>query len=216
MDQRTTGLILRTRPLTETSLIVHWLTRDFGRLSTIAQGARRAKSPFLGKIDLYFVADFTFQRSRRGDLHLLRELTVRERHRALRLELAYLQQAAYFTQLIEQSTESDTPLPGLFELFTGALETLLLTTPRRESVFVFELKLLGELGLAPDLAQTSLTPGSQELLRGLLAESFSTAHGACAIPSQSNEIEFFLGRLWSSHLGKLPKGRTAALQSAVI
>ena len=34
-------MILRTRPLTETSLIVHWLTRDFGRISTVAKGARR-------------------------------------------------------------------------------------------------------------------------------------------------------------------------------
>ena len=31
MDERTIGLILRTRPLTETSLIVHWLTPDLGR-----------------------------------------------------------------------------------------------------------------------------------------------------------------------------------------
>ena len=39
---RTTGLVLRTRPLTETSLIVQWLTRDFGRVATVAKGARRA------------------------------------------------------------------------------------------------------------------------------------------------------------------------------
>ena len=45
MEQRTSGLVLRTRPLTETSLIVQWLTPDFGRLSTVAKGARRSKSP---------------------------------------------------------------------------------------------------------------------------------------------------------------------------
>ena len=32
------GVILRTRPLTETSLIVNWLTPNFGRLSTAAKG----------------------------------------------------------------------------------------------------------------------------------------------------------------------------------
>ena len=42
MIQNATGLILRTRPLTETSLIVHWLTPDFGRIATVAKGARRA------------------------------------------------------------------------------------------------------------------------------------------------------------------------------
>ena len=46
MIESATGMILRTRPLTETSLIVHWLTPDFGRIATVAKGARRPKSPF--------------------------------------------------------------------------------------------------------------------------------------------------------------------------
>jgi DNA repair protein RecO (recombination protein O) len=66
MSERTIGLILRTRPFTETSLIVQWLTADFGRLSTIAKGARRTKSPFAGKLDLYYLAEFSFVRSRRS------------------------------------------------------------------------------------------------------------------------------------------------------
>ena len=36
MIQSATGLILRTLPLTETSLIVRWLTPDFGRIATVA------------------------------------------------------------------------------------------------------------------------------------------------------------------------------------
>ena len=54
MIETATGLILRTRPLTETSLIVHWLTPDFGRIATVAKGARRNQSPFLGKLDLFY------------------------------------------------------------------------------------------------------------------------------------------------------------------
>jgi recombinational DNA repair protein (RecF pathway) len=41
MVESATGLVLRIRPLTETSLIVHWLTPDLGRLATVAKGARR-------------------------------------------------------------------------------------------------------------------------------------------------------------------------------
>ena len=46
MTENATGIILRTRPLTETSLIVHWLTPELGRLATVAKGARRHKSLF--------------------------------------------------------------------------------------------------------------------------------------------------------------------------
>src|SRR2546423_7069913 len=102
MIESTTGLILRTRPLTESSLIVHWLTADNGRLATVAKGARRPKSPFRGKLDLFYLADFSFRRSRRSELHLLREVALRNPHPALRRNLAYLTQASYCALLIEQ------------------------------------------------------------------------------------------------------------------
>src|SRR5207302_4043038 len=81
MIESATGLILRTRPLTETSLIIHWLTPDLGRIATVAKGARRPKSPFRGKLDLFYLADFSFSRSRRSELHNLREVNLRELHR---------------------------------------------------------------------------------------------------------------------------------------
>src|SRR5438445_6488303 len=115
MTESTTGLILRTYPLTETSLIVHWLTPDAGRISTVAKGARRPKSPFRGKLDLFYLADFSFTRSRRSDLHALREVSLRERHGILRQDLGYLQQASYCAALIQQTTETETPLPGVFD-----------------------------------------------------------------------------------------------------
>src|SRR6267142_1050168 len=124
MSENATGLILRTRPLTETSLIVHWLTPNFGRRATVAKGARRPKSPFRGKLDLFYQADFSFVRSRRSELHNLREVALRDTRTALRRELGYLEQASYAAALIEQSTELDTPLPGVFELMRGFLDAL--------------------------------------------------------------------------------------------
>src|SRR3954453_10983479 len=115
MTERTIGIILRTRSLTETSLIVNWLTPDLGRLSTVAKGARRPKSPFRGKLDLFYEADFSFARSRKSDLHTLREVMLRDIHSALRENLGWIQQASYFATLVEQTTETETPLPKVFE-----------------------------------------------------------------------------------------------------
>src|SRR5687767_13076449 len=159
MDERTHGLILRIRPLTETSLIIQWLTPDLGRVATVAKGARRPKSPFRGKLDLFYVADFSFQRSRRSELHTLREVSLRETHASLRQDLIYLRQAAYCSALIEQTTEKETPLPAIFELMRTLLDALPLNPPRPQTVFAFELKLLGELGLQPVLEESKLTAG---------------------------------------------------------
>src|ERR1044071_9029692 len=109
MTESAHGIILRTRPLTETSLIIHWLTPQFGRISTVAKGARRPKSPFVGKLDLFYEADFSFARSRKSDLHVLREVNLRETNKFLRDDILKLRRAAYACGLIEQTTETETP-----------------------------------------------------------------------------------------------------------
>src|ERR1051325_1330213 len=110
------GIVLRTRPFTETSLIVNWLTPELGRVSTVAKGARRPKSPFRGKLDLFYVADFSFGRSRKSELHNLREVVLRETHSALRENIGWIQQASYCAALVEQTTETETPLPNVFTM----------------------------------------------------------------------------------------------------
>ena len=51
--ERAEGIVLRKQPVTESSLIVTWFTREHGKLKTLAKGARRPKGPFQGKIDLF-------------------------------------------------------------------------------------------------------------------------------------------------------------------
>src|SRR5688572_11866216 len=107
MEERASGIILRTRPLTDTSLIVHWFTPDFGRLAAVAKGARRPNSPFRGKLDLFYLADFSFIRSRRSDLHILKEVVLREVYETIRKEMTLLSAASYVVRLIEQVTEKE-------------------------------------------------------------------------------------------------------------
>jgi DNA repair protein RecO (recombination protein O) len=211
MIQNATGLILRTHPLTETSLIVHWLTPDFGRIATAAKGARRAKSPFLGKLDLFYRADFSFSRSRRSELHALREINLRETHGAFRQDLRRLRAAAYAAAFIEQATETGTPLPAVFELLDGFLGCLCRQKPAPQLVLAFELKLLQELGLAPDLGKTRLTPGTRQIVRALTQGDWPACSRLKPTSAQTAELTQFLHGYLIFHLERLPKGRTAAL-----
>jgi DNA repair protein RecO (recombination protein O) len=211
MDERATGIILRTRPLTETSLIVLWLTREHGRIATVAKGARRPKSSFRGKLDLYFACDFTFARSRRSELHTLREASLRNTHEALRHDLAKLHQAAYCARLLEQATEVDTPLPRLFDLFAGLLAHLAVNPPTPEIILAFEMKFLRESGLAPELNEASQSEGALALLRKLTDEDWSFIARLKASGAQLRELQQFLHGFLIYHLGKLPSGRSGAL-----
>ncbi|MBM3835627.1 MAG: DNA repair protein RecO [Verrucomicrobia bacterium] len=211
MVERATGLILRTRLLTETSLIVNWLTADLGRISTVAKGARRPKSSFRGKLDLFYLADFSFRRSPRSDLHTLNEVSVHQFHSALREELTHLQQASYFVRLIEQTTETETPLPTFFQLVAGALDYLPRQIAQNSTVYAFEIKLLAELGLSPVLAESRLTAGSREILRKLLASDWEQLSRLKLSPAQSREIDLYLFHIMSGNWRKVLPSRSAAL-----
>ena len=211
MDEKSHGLILRTRPLTETSLIVHWLTPEAGRIATVAKGARRPKSPFRGKLDLFHLADFSFVRSRRSDLHVLREVALRDTHRALREDLHLLRQAAYCALLVEQATETDTPLPGIFRLMTSWLSFLISHLRGPLPVLAFEVKFLAETGLLPDPAQSGMSLGARQGLQKLTSANWDLLARLKFSRNQTTELSHFLHEFLVWHLGRLPDGRAAAL-----
>lgn len=184
------GIILRTRPLTETSLIVQWLTADLGRIATVAKGARRQKSPFLGKLDLYYEADFTFQRARKSNLHTLREINLTSTRPFLRTEFAALEQAATAGRRIEKTTEEETPLPEIYELFHAYLEELSKPPVQVVSLFSFEIKLLETLGFGPEFK--GLNAGAARALEQLAKVDFNSSRRIKLSAAQASEIETYL------------------------
>ena len=212
MDERATGLVLRTHPLTESSLIVHWLTREHGRIATVAKGARRPKSSFRGKLDLFFAAEFLFTRSRRSELHTLKELTLLDMHAQLRKELSWLRRAAYGAALIEQGTEADSPIPELFELFSEFLDAIP-GNPSATPVLAFEVKLLDWLGLGPDARSDELSAGSVRLMAEFRNWDWEKLARLRLSDIQRRELSRYLGRFLTWHLGAALPGRGAALES---
>ena len=215
MTESATGLVLRARPLTETSLIIHWLTPESGRIATVAKGARRPKSPFLGKLDLFYLADFSFSRRRRSDLHALREVSLRETHGAIRQDIFKLRHAAYATAFIEQATETETPLPAVYQLLRQFLDCLCRHKPAPQLIFAYELKMLSELGLEPDLAETRLAAGTIKIAEILAQNEWDAGLRLKLTSPQVVELGQFLQGFLILHLGRLPKGRAAALTGEI-
>ena len=211
MIESASGLVLRTRRLTESSLIIHWLTPNPGRIATVAKGALRPKSPFRGKADLFYLADFSFVRSRRSELHALREVSVRETYPAIRRELGRVQQASYAAALVEQVTESETPLMEIYELMRGFLEVLAKNPLQPPVLFAFELKLLAELGLEPELTKSRLSGGAREIVKMLAREEWEVVLKLRMSLAQAEELGQFLHGFLIFHLGKIPGGRFAAV-----
>jgi DNA repair protein RecO (recombination protein O) len=139
--ESTAAILLRKRTFSDTSLIVSWCTESLGCIQTVAKGARRAKSPFVGKLDLFFEVEIQIARSRKSSLHTLTEVVLRNPFAGIRRNYSRTQTAAYFVELIEICTERDHHEPELFSLLRRAFDYLDANDPTLRAVSHFETEL---------------------------------------------------------------------------
>jgi DNA repair protein RecO (recombination protein O) len=139
--ETTRAILLRKRKLSDTSLIVSWYTESLGKLETVAKGARRPKSVFAGKLDLFFQAEIQLRRSRRSNLHILTEAVLENPYAGIRQNYVRTQAASYFVELIEISTEPEHPAPELFHLLQRAFGFLAVRDVNLRAVRHFETEL---------------------------------------------------------------------------
>ena len=118
-----------------------WCTESLGCIQTVAKGARRPKSPFAGKLDLFFEADIAIAPSRKSNLHTLTEVALRNPFAGIRKNYMRTQTAAYFVELIEVCTERDHHEPELFALLRRAFGYLDKSEPNLRAVSHFETEL---------------------------------------------------------------------------
>lgn len=207
MEEKAHGIILRTRPLTETSLIVHWVTRDVGRIATVAKGARGAKSSFRGKVDLFFRADLSFVRSRRSELHTLREVVLNESHPGIRTDFDRVAYAAYAAELIELATETETPVPEFFDLFAEWLAALNRHSLPRPALLAFEWKLLELSGIQPDIESARLAAGSKSLVNRLAVATWGDLSALASTVEEAREVGRWFSGYLLEQLNRLPDAR---------
>ena len=141
------GTIIRRIPLTESSLIVTWCTKEQGILKTVAKGARRPKSQFSGKLDLFFEAEFEIIRSKKTDLHSLREMQILRTRASLRKSYLKTLSASYFTELINKVSESDSPINSLYKLLYRGLNYLEENEPKLLAIHHYEKEMSKILGI---------------------------------------------------------------------
>ena len=145
--EKTTANLIRRIPLTETSLIIHWCSDSQGLIKTVAKGARRPKNRFAGKLDLFFQCEIEIVRSRKSDLHILKDVAVLQTRVGIRNSYSQTLAASYFVKLIERVAEAATPIPDLADLLGRALNYLDQNQPDSHAVLHFEKELARCLGI---------------------------------------------------------------------
>lgn len=134
--------VLRTIPIKESSLVVDIFTRNHGRLSLIAKGARRRKSELRGYIQPFQLLLVSW--TGRGELPIMTSLVNKENHIGIGGRQVYC--SYYLNELIIRFLRQAAPYLELFDIYRATLNDLNDTDRQFHALRVFEKNLLKFLG----------------------------------------------------------------------
>ncbi|HLB32762.1 MAG: DNA repair protein RecO [Verrucomicrobia bacterium RIFCSPHIGHO2_12_FULL_41_10] len=170
---QTRAILIRRYRLSETSLIIVWLTDHHGKVKTVARGATKQGGVFSGRLELFSEAEIGFALSKKNDLHSLKEVVPSPSWQAMSSNYLTLLGASYFAELCDLFTEPVQPVPEIFGLLRRALVFLSQQAPTVRVIQYFEIELAKALGiydpsLPGEYSLKTLVHRLPETRRGLL------------------------------------------------
>lgn len=210
--QQTQAILLRRQDLRETSIILSFYTRDFGKIKGIVRGVRgpRAQGHGGGAHEIFALDDIVFYERKGRDIYTVSQCDLREFFSPVRGSLEKLGYATYMIELLDSVTALSDPHPEVFDLVLGSLKLLATEESGRRVARIFEIKLLSLLGIMPRLGQcvncsdAAKSPSARFSLRhgGLICSSCFGAD-ALASPIMPGTAKFI------EHIQSLPFDKVA-------
>ncbi len=150
--KKATGFVLRALDFGESDKIVSVLSRESGKISLLAKGARKTESRFGAALELLTLSEFIYYH--RAGLKTLREADIVEAYSALKGEYERLESALRCARWVNHLLEDDHIEERVYRLFGDLLEALTEESDAASARLYelgFKLKLLSSQGLAPTL-----------------------------------------------------------------
>lgn len=150
---KTTGIVTKTTKYSETSLIVTIITKDFGRISAIANNVRSSRSHMRMGLQLFAYSEIVVYESRsKTGLYKLNEVTVLEAFPNIRQSLEKLAYASYFAEVANNAVGEDSPDEETLRLLLNSLFALERDLCSMEKIkMVFEWRVAAISGYEPQL-----------------------------------------------------------------
>lgn len=174
--QKSEGIILRRQDLRETSLVLTFYTRDFGKIKGIVRGVRgpHAQVSGGGSLEIFAHDAVVFYERKRSELYTVSQCDLVEFFNPIRKSLDKLAYAAYIVELLDSVTSIADKSTNVFELLLNSLKLLCGEASARRVARIFEIKLLHLLGIMPTM---ELCANCGKMLSLGASARFSLRHG---------------------------------------
>ncbi|MDZ7344537.1 MAG: DNA repair protein RecO, partial [candidate division KSB1 bacterium] len=146
------GIVIRSMKMGETSKLVTLFTRELGILKIVAKGARSSKSRIGAALELLTVSRIVYYQKEHRELQFLSQAEIVEFFSNLHTNLERWGFANACAELVARSQRGVETTPKLYLILLNTLRAMnAVNADPRIYFWGFQMKLLGILGVAPNL-----------------------------------------------------------------
>jgi DNA repair protein RecO (recombination protein O) len=159
--QKSEALVLRKQDLRETSLIITFYTRDFGKIKGILRGVRGVRGAQGGAaLEIFAHDSIVFYDRKRSDIFTVSQCDLVDFFSPARESLEKLAHATYIIELLDSVTTLGDAHVEVFDLALNSLKLLCGESSPKRVTRIFEIKLLSLMGLMPSVTECASCGGA--------------------------------------------------------
>jgi DNA repair protein RecO (recombination protein O) len=189
---KTEAIVLKTMKYGETSKIITFYSKEYGKLKGIAKGARTGKNKFGSALEPMTLSMLVIYKKEHRDLHLISQCDAVDSFKFLAEDLDRITTAFAVIELVNQVTHHEERNPALFALLAETLNSLNSSYKNFSSYLqAFRLRLVSLFGYAPNFEVCGECGNPLTLENGEKEFAFQVARGAifcnrCCMPKNSS------------------------------
>jgi DNA repair protein RecO (recombination protein O) len=152
MITKTDAIVLKTMKFRDTSKIVTFYTRRYGKLKGVAKGAREMKSKFGASLEPMTRVSLVLYRKEHRDLQLISQCDIVRYYKKIQTEIERMSVALSILDLVNQLAHDEEENSDLYKLLVDTFDQLELAEKNYANLFyAFEIRLAGLFGFSPAL-----------------------------------------------------------------
>ncbi|MGH2569122.1 MAG: DNA repair protein RecO [Bacteroidota bacterium] len=210
MITKTDALVLKSMRYRDTSKIVTFYTRRYGKIKAIAKGARDLKSKFGAALEPMTLGSLLLYKKEHRELQLVSQCDIVRPYKNIHTEMDRMAVGLSILELVNLVTHDEEENPSLFSLLVDTFESLEKAERNFEVFFyAFELRLAALFGFSLSFQQCIICSKPLEYGEDAFALLFDIGKGGLYCPE-------CVTRLGSAVLRSRSKTRLTAQTATII
>ena len=146
---RALGIVLIKRDLRETSLIVDFYTREFGKICGILKGIRTDPKKFASNLEPFSLNEIIFYRKTHSKYHLVSQADKTDNFTPVRQNIERTTTAGFMLEMLSSIMQAEDKNEEVFNLTLAALKELETNYNPEKIATIFKIKMLSLSGFKP-------------------------------------------------------------------